>query len=144
MASDKAYLQFILDQLEGLEGLTYRAMMGEYLFYVQGKIVGGLFDDRLLVKNVPAARALLPDAPEEIPYPGAKPMLPRRTWTTARRSGRCFPRLKRRCPRRRSAGEKNSEKAGRRTGLFERTGAGRGVSAAEAEQRRRGEIALIF
>ncbi len=75
MASDKAYLQFILDQLEGLEGLTYRAMMGEYLFYVQGKIVGGLFDDRLLVKNVPAARALLPDAPEEIPYPGAKPML---------------------------------------------------------------------
>ncbi len=75
MASDKAYLQFILDQLEGLEGLTYRAMMGEYLFYVQGKIVGGLFDDRLLVKNVPAARALLPGAPEEIPYPGAKPML---------------------------------------------------------------------
>lgn len=75
MASDREYLQFLLDQLAGLEGLKYRAMMGEFLFYVQGKIVGGLYDDRLLVKNAPAARALLPDAPEEIPYPGAKPML---------------------------------------------------------------------
>ncbi len=75
MASDKAYLQFILDQLSGVEGLTHRAMMGEFLLYVRGKIVGGLYDDRLLVKSVPAARALLPGAPEEIPYPGAKPML---------------------------------------------------------------------
>ncbi len=75
MASDKDFLQFILDQLAGVEGLTHRAMMGEFLFYVHGKIVGGLYDDRLLVKNVPAARRLLPDAPEELPYPGAKPML---------------------------------------------------------------------
>ncbi len=75
MASDKGYLQFLLDQLSGLEGLSHRAMMGEFLFYVQGKPVGGLYDDRLLVKNVPAARELLPDAPEALPYPGAKPML---------------------------------------------------------------------
>ena len=75
MASDKEYLQFLLDQLCGLEGLSHRAMMGEFLFYLHGKVVGGLYDDRLLVKNVPAARTLLPDAPEETPYPGAKPML---------------------------------------------------------------------
>ena len=75
MASDKDFLQFILDQLAGVEGLTHRAMMGAFLFYVHGKIVGGLYDDRLLVKSVPAARALLPGAPEELPYPGAKPML---------------------------------------------------------------------
>ena len=75
MASDRDYLTYILDQLSGLEGLSHRAMMGEFLFYMQGKVVGGLYDDRLLVKDVPAARALLPDAPEEIPYPGAKPML---------------------------------------------------------------------
>lgn len=75
MASDKEYCDFILDQLNGLEGLQSRAMMGEFLFYVRGRIVGGLYDDRLLVKAVPAACERLPEAPEEIPYPGAKPML---------------------------------------------------------------------
>lgn len=75
MASDKGFLQYILDQLSGVEGLTHRAMMGEFLLYVHGKIVGGLYDDRLLVKDIPAARKLLPDASEELPYPGAKPML---------------------------------------------------------------------
>ena len=75
MASRKEYLDYVLEQLSDLEGVTHRAMMGEYLLYVQGKLFGGVYDDRLLVKPVPAARALLPDAPEEAPYEGAKPML---------------------------------------------------------------------
>ena len=75
MASSKAYLAFVLEQLQGLSGVTYRAMMGEYLLYYRGKIVGGIYDDRLLVKPVKSALALMPDAPSELPYPGAKPML---------------------------------------------------------------------
>ena len=75
MASDKEYLRFLLDQLSGVEGLTHRAMMGEFLLYVRGRLVGGLYDDRLLVKDLPAAREMLPAAPLELPYPGAKPML---------------------------------------------------------------------
>ena len=75
MASSKEYLTFILEQLSDLEGISYRAMMGEYIIYYQGKIVAELCDDRLLVKPVPAALALLPNAPQEPPYPGAKPML---------------------------------------------------------------------
>ena len=75
MASRKEYLDYVLEQLSDLEDVTHRAMMGEYLLYFQGKLFGGVYDDRLLVKPVPAARALLPDAPEEAPYDGAKPML---------------------------------------------------------------------
>ena len=75
MASRREYLDYVLEQLSDLKGVTHRAMMGEYLLYVQGKLFGGVYDDRLLVKPVPAARALLPDAPEEAPYEGAKPML---------------------------------------------------------------------
>ena len=75
MATRKEYLDYVLEQLSDLEGVTHRAMMGEYLLYFQGKLFGGVYDDRLLVKPVPAARALLPDAPEEAPYEGAKPML---------------------------------------------------------------------
>ena len=75
MASRKEYLDYVLEQLSDLEGVTHRAMMGEYLLYWQGKLFGGIYDDRLLVKPVPAARALLPNAPEEAPYEGAKPML---------------------------------------------------------------------
>ena len=75
MASRKEYLDYVLEQLSDLEGVTHRAMMGEYLLYWQGKLFGGVYDDRLLVKPVPAARALLPNAPEEAPYEGAKPML---------------------------------------------------------------------
>lgn len=75
MASNQTYLHFILDQLSGLEEITYRAMMGEFILDYCGKIVGGIYDDRLLVKPVPAAKAALPDAPEALPYPGAKPML---------------------------------------------------------------------
>ena len=75
MATSKTYLQFILDQLSGLEGITYRAMMGEYILYYHGKIAAYLCDDRLLIKPVAAAKALLPNAPLEAPYPGAGKML---------------------------------------------------------------------
>ena len=75
MASSKDYLTFVLDQLSGLNGIAYRAMMGEYVLYFGDKVAGGIFDDRLLVKPVPAALALMPDAPRELPYPGAKEML---------------------------------------------------------------------
>ena len=75
MASTKGYLDYVLEQLSGVEGVRARAMMGEYILYYRGKVVGGVYDDRLLLKSTPSARAMLPDAPEELPYPGAKPML---------------------------------------------------------------------
>lgn len=75
MASSRSYLQYILCQLTKVDGIAYRAMMGEYILYVQGRIFGGIYDDRLLVKPVPAAIKLLPDAPRELPYEGAKEML---------------------------------------------------------------------
>lgn len=75
MASSKAYLDFILDQLSGLEDITYRAMMGEYILYYRGKIVGGIYDDRLLVKPVKSAISLMSNAAYELPYEGAKEML---------------------------------------------------------------------
>ncbi|MCR5450857.1 MAG: TfoX/Sxy family protein [Solobacterium sp.] len=75
MASSKTYLEFILEQLSGLEGISYRPMMGEFLIYYCGKIVGGIYDDRFLVKPVKAAREMMPDAELEPPYEGAKEML---------------------------------------------------------------------
>jgi len=75
MASSKSYLQFILEQLSGLEDITYRAMMREYILYYRGKIVGGIYNDRLLVKPVPSAIAYLPEAVYELPYEGGKAML---------------------------------------------------------------------
>ena len=75
MASIKEYLTFVLDQLSGLNGVSFRGMMGEYILYFRGRIVGGIYDDRLLVRPVPAALDLMPDAPRELPYPGAKEML---------------------------------------------------------------------
>ena len=75
MASSKEYLDFIMDQLADLEDVKVRAMMGEYIIYYRGKIVGGIYDDRFLVKPVPAAVALMPDAQKELPYEGAKEML---------------------------------------------------------------------
>lgn len=75
MASSKAYLDFILEQLSELEEITYRAMMGEYIIYYRGKIVGGIYDDRLLVKPVKSAVTFMPDATYELPYEGAKEML---------------------------------------------------------------------
>ncbi len=75
MASSKEYLDFILDQLSGLEGISYRAMMGEYILYFRDKIIGGIYDDRFLVKPVPSALLLMPSAEYELPYEGAKEML---------------------------------------------------------------------
>ena len=75
MASSKEYLDFILEQLSDLEKITYRAMMGEYIIYYKGKIVGGIYDDRFLVKNVKSAVDKMPDAQLELPYEGAKKML---------------------------------------------------------------------
>ena len=75
MATGKEYQQFILDQLSDVPGVRLRPMMGEYLLYVREKLVGGLYDDRLLVQNVPAVQAILPAGRESLPYAGAKPML---------------------------------------------------------------------
>ncbi len=75
MASSKEYLDFILEQLSGLDGISFRAMMGEYILYFRGKVVGGIYDDRFLVKPTKSARAMMPDADREIPYEGAKEML---------------------------------------------------------------------
>lgn len=75
MASSKEYLQFILEQLSDLEEISYRAMMGEYIIYYRGKIVGGIYDDRLLVKPVRFAISYMPTAAYELPYDGAKKML---------------------------------------------------------------------
>ncbi len=75
MASTKEYLDFIMDQLSGLDGVTCRPMMGEYIIYYNGRIAGGVYDDRFLVKPVPAARRMMPDAHEELPYESASPML---------------------------------------------------------------------
>lgn len=75
MASSKEYLDFISGQLSDLTDISYRAMMGEYIIYYQGKIIGGIYDDRLLVKPVKSAKALMPEAGYELPYKGAKEML---------------------------------------------------------------------
>ncbi len=75
MPSSKSYLDFVLDQLSGLDGVTWRAMMGEYMIYCRGRLVGGIYDDRFLVKPTRAALALMPDAPRELPYEGTKEML---------------------------------------------------------------------
>lgn len=75
MASTKAYRDFILEQLSGLDEISCRAMMGEYILYYRGKIFGGIYDDRLLVKPVPAAVKMMPEAEMELPYEGAKAML---------------------------------------------------------------------
>ena len=75
MASSKEYLELILEQLSALEEITYRAMMGEFILYYRGKIVGGIYDDRLLVKPVKPAIEYMPTARYESPYEGAKEML---------------------------------------------------------------------
>lgn len=75
MASSREYLDFILEQLSGLENVTWKGMMGEYILYWRGKIIGGIYDDRFLVKPVKSALAMMPDADREIPYEGAKEML---------------------------------------------------------------------
>lgn len=75
MATSKEYLSYILEQLGEIGNISHRAMMGEYVLYYQGRVFGGIYDDRFLVKPVKAAVSMLPDAEYEIPYDGAKEML---------------------------------------------------------------------
>ena len=75
MASSKEYLEFILEQLSLSDEITYKAMMGEYILYFRGRIIGGIYDDRFLVKPVRSALEMMPDAQMELPYEGAKEML---------------------------------------------------------------------
>ena len=75
MASSKRYLEFILEQLSDLDDISYRAMMGEYIIYYRSKVVGGIYDDRFLVKPTKSAVTMMPNADMELPYEGAKEML---------------------------------------------------------------------
>lgn len=75
MASSKDFLDYILDQLSDLDGVSYRAMMGEFIIYYRGKIVGGIYDNRLLVKPIESAVLLMSDPVYEFPYEGGKKML---------------------------------------------------------------------
>ena len=75
MASSKEYLEYVLEQLSELEDVSHRAMMGEYILYYKGKVVGGIYDDRFLVKPTKSAVKMMPDAKSELPYEGAKEML---------------------------------------------------------------------
>lgn len=75
MSSSKDYLDYVLEQLSEADDISYRAMMGEYIIYCRGKVVGGIYDDRFLIKPTVSAKKLLSDAVPEIPYEGAKEML---------------------------------------------------------------------
>jgi len=75
MASSKEYLDFILEQLSELDDISYRAMMGEYIIYYRDKVIGGIYDDRFLVKPTKSAKIMMPDADMELPYEGAKKMI---------------------------------------------------------------------
>ena len=75
MASDKSYLDYVLEQLGELDEISYRAMMGEYVLYYKGRVFGGIYDNRFLVKNTGSSRKIMPEAPLEIPYEGGKEML---------------------------------------------------------------------
>lgn len=76
MATSKSFLEFLLEQLSELEDVRTRPMMGEYLLYYRDKLMGDICDDRLLVKVTESSAAMLPDAPRELPYDGAKtPMI---------------------------------------------------------------------
>ena len=75
MSSSKEYLDYIMEQLSELEDISYRAMMGEYILYYEGKVIGGIYDDRFLVKVTKSSREKMPDAELELPYEGAKEML---------------------------------------------------------------------
>ncbi|MBR2561468.1 MAG: TfoX/Sxy family protein [Eubacterium sp.] len=75
MASSREYLDFIMEQLSEAGDVSFRAMMGEYILYYRGKVIGGIYDDRFLVKDTKDAAAMMPDAERELPYEGAKEML---------------------------------------------------------------------
>ena len=75
MASNKDYLDYVLEQLSELGDISYRAMMGEYIIYYRGKVIGGIYDNRLLIKPTKSALSLIPNAEMQLPYDGAKEML---------------------------------------------------------------------
>ena len=75
MPSTKQYLDFILDGLSALDDISFRQMMGEYILYYKGRVFGGIYDNRFLVKPTKSAAAMMPDADRELPYEGAKEML---------------------------------------------------------------------
>lgn len=75
MASSKDYVEFVMDELSHINGVTYRPMMGEYIIYYMGKVIGGVYDDRFLVKRTPSAEKILSGAPLELPYEGGSKML---------------------------------------------------------------------
>ena len=75
MSSSKAYLDFVLGQLSELGGVSYRPMMGEYVMYYREKVIGGIYDDRFLIKPTKSVVDMMPDAAREIPYPSAKEMI---------------------------------------------------------------------
>ena len=75
MSSSQEYIDFIIDQLSGLKQITFRKMMGEYIIYYRGKIIGGVYDDRFLIKLAESAKKMMPDAVYEAPYEGAKEMI---------------------------------------------------------------------
>ena len=75
MTSSRNYLDFVLDRLSDVDDVTYRPMMGEYILYFKGKVIGGIYDDRFLVKPTKSAKRLMPEAAYETPYAGAKDML---------------------------------------------------------------------
>ena len=75
MTSSKHYLEYILERLSGLDDISHRAMMGEYIIYYRGKIIGGIYDDRFLIKPVKSAKAMMPNADMELPYEGAREMI---------------------------------------------------------------------
>lgn len=75
MATSKEYYEFIMEQLGETDDVSSRAMMGEYIIYYKDKVAGGIYDNRFLIKPVDSAKRLMPDAPLQLPYEGAKPML---------------------------------------------------------------------
>lgn len=75
MASSKEYLDFVLEQLSEIDDISHLGMMGEYILYYRGKIFGGIYDDRFLVKPIDAAKRLMPDVSFELPYKGGREML---------------------------------------------------------------------
>ena len=75
MASSREYLEYVLEQLSDIGDISYRTMMGEYIFYYRGRVAGGIYDDRFLVKPTASAKRLMPDAPYELPYEGGSKML---------------------------------------------------------------------
>ena len=75
MSTSKSFFEYVAEQLSHVDGVSFRAMMGEYIIYYRGKVIGGIYDDRVLIKVTASSKELLPDSPLEIPYPGAKPML---------------------------------------------------------------------